>query len=43
MPPQFNQVPQYNTPHTDNQGNIDKFRGGGHGGRGFGGGKGPVT
>jgi hypothetical protein len=23
VPPQYNQVPQYNTPHTDNQGNKE--------------------
>jgi hypothetical protein len=29
--------------HAYNQGNIGGFRGGGHGGRGFAGGRGPVT
>jgi hypothetical protein len=40
---QYNQVPQYNTPHIDNQANRGGFRGGGHGGRGFGQGRGIVT
>jgi ribosomal protein S18 len=41
--PQYNQGPQYNTPCRDNQGNRGGFRGGGHGGRGFGGGRGPIV
>jgi hypothetical protein len=41
--PQYNQVPQYNTPHIDNQGNRGGFRGGGRGRGGFGRGRGPVT
>jgi len=40
---QYNQVPQYNTPHADNQGNKGGFIGGGHRGRYFGGGRGPIT
>jgi hypothetical protein len=35
--------PQYNTPWGDSQGNIGGFKGGFHGGRGFGGGRGPMT
>jgi hypothetical protein len=49
-PPHYNNVqhkykqePQYNTPHRDNQGNIGRFRGGGHGRRGFRGVRGLVT
>jgi hypothetical protein len=40
---QYNQAPQYNTPCRENQGNRGGFKGGGHEGRGFGGGRGPVT
>jgi hypothetical protein len=39
----YNQGPQYNTLCGDNQGNIGRFRGGGRGGRGFGGGRGPIV
>jgi hypothetical protein len=40
---QYNQAPQYNTLCGDNQGNIGDFRGGCHGGRGFGGCREPVV
>ena len=40
---QYNQGPQYNTPHGDNQGNKGGFIGGVRGGRGFGGGRGPIV
>jgi hypothetical protein len=42
-PPQYNQVPKYNTSCVDNQGNGGGFRGGGHGRGVFGRGRGPVT